>query len=166
MESLFNRLYLKQTPHRCFHVKLAKRLRKTYFPRTPFRCLLLCFRTFSILAMKFLILITKDSVWLQIIYFLTKISFRFLECLFPINVTLKSTTLECYSVFYLLLKSAIMETLRHCINQFRLFHNWIKLTKNFLRIHVVPGLYFKVTLGTSLLPLSPLPHPPLYFKKN
>ena len=46
-------------------------------------------RTLSILAMRTLILILEDSMWLQLIYFLNIISFSFVECLFPIDGTLR-----------------------------------------------------------------------------
>ena len=75
--------------------------------------------------------IREDSIWLQIISFLTTIA-----------IWLKNIFSE-YSVQYLLLKSTIMENSRHCINFFRLFCNWrIKSSKNFPRNHGVPGLLF------------------------
>ena len=75
--------------------------------------------------------IREDSIWLQIISFLTTIA-----------IWLKNIFSE-YSVQYLLLKSTIMENSRHCINFFQLFCNWrIKSSKNFPRNHGVPGLLF------------------------
>ena len=78
-------------------------------------------RTLSILAMRTLILILEDSMWLQLIYFLNIISFWFVECLFQIDgtPTLANYNSKCYkiySVFSLPLKSAIMENSQLCIN--------------------------------------------------
>ena len=54
--------------------------------------LLYSIRTSLILAMRILILIQEDLMWLQLIYFLHSISFWFVECLFPIDGTLTFTT--------------------------------------------------------------------------
>ena len=41
-----------------------------------------------------------------------------------------------------------MENLQYCINWFWLFYNWrIRSSKNFLRNHAVPGLFFKNCSG-------------------
>ena len=73
--------------HSFFLVKFAKFF-GTSFYRTPRRLLLYSPRTFSILAMKILILVLEDSIYLQLIYFLNTIPFCFAERIFLIDRTL------------------------------------------------------------------------------
>ena len=78
--------------HRFFLVKFAKFL-ATCFYRTPppphhHRLLLYSPRTFLILAMKILILVREDSMYLQLVYFLNTIPFWFAERIFLIDGTL------------------------------------------------------------------------------
>ena len=65
---------------------------KLYYKQTPIehprRLLLYSPRTFSLLAMKILILVLKDSVYLQLIYFLNTIPFWFAERIFLVDGTL------------------------------------------------------------------------------
>ena len=109
---------------RFFLVKFAKFL-GTSFYRAPRLLLLYSPRTFSILAMKIIILVLEDSMYLQLIYFLNIIPFWFTEHNFLIDGTLSLANYfqSVYCAFYLPLKSAIMENSRHCINYFQLFYN-------------------------------------------
>ena len=72
----------------------------------------------SILAMIILILILEDSMWLQLIYFSNTISFWFVECFFRLMGHLHwlFQRVTEFTLFPLWLKSAIMESSRHCIN--------------------------------------------------
>ena len=64
----------KRRQHRLFQVKFANFL-WIFFYRTPLVAALYSVRTLSILAMRILILILEDSMWLQVIYLLNAISF-------------------------------------------------------------------------------------------
>ena len=77
--------------------------------------------TLSILAMRALILMLENSMWLRLIYFLNIISFWFVEYLFKLDgtFTLANYNLKCYKIYYMFslpLKSAIMENSGLCIN--------------------------------------------------
>ena len=79
--------------------------------------------------------ILQDSIWLQVIYFLTTIAFWCVKYHFRIDGD---------NLRVLAKDSAIMENSLHYINYFRLFYNWrIKSSKNFARNHAVPGLFFQ-----------------------
>ena len=70
----------KRLQHRCFHVNIAKSLRTSILKIICKRLLLplevFCIRNMLILAMTIFILYTQeDSIWLQFIYFLTRITF-------------------------------------------------------------------------------------------
>ena len=87
--------------------------------------------------------ILESLLWLQLIFFFNWNCILVCElCFWITGDTLTSNTKDF--TLYLLHKLVIMENLRHCINQFRLFYNWrIKSSKDFPRRHVVPGLFFK-----------------------
>ena len=80
--------------HRFFLVKFAKFLGTCFYrtpptpPPPPRRLLLYSPRPFSILAMKILILVLEDSMYLQLIYFLNTIPLSFAERIFLIDGTL------------------------------------------------------------------------------
>ena len=48
-------------------------------------------KDFAILAMRIFIFMQENSMWVQLVYFLTAISFWFMECLFLIDGTLTLT---------------------------------------------------------------------------
>ena len=74
--------------HRFFLVKFTKFF-GTSFYRTPRPAAsVFSSRTFSILAMKILILVLEDPMYLQLIYFLNAIPFWFAESIFLIDGTL------------------------------------------------------------------------------
>ena len=73
---------------RFFLVKFAKFLGTCFYRKPPHRMLLYSPRTFSILAMKILILVLEGSMYLQLIYFLNTIPFWFAERIFLIDGTL------------------------------------------------------------------------------
>ena len=87
--------------------------------------------------------ILEDSIWLQLIYFLTIIAFCLMKYIFRIDgdnltASTKDMTVQC-----LPRRLAIMKILRYCMNWFRLFYNWrIKSSKSSPRNHAVPGLIF------------------------
>ena len=91
---------------------------------------LFCYGIFDISYENGSFCILKDYLLITIVFLFVK---------YPID----GGTLNCLSVKYLSLKSAIMENSRNCKNWFRLFYNWrIKSSKNFPRNHAVPGLFF------------------------
>ena len=121
-------------------VKLAKFL-WTPFHRTPSVAASVFCKDF--VDRRILILILEDPMWLHLFYFLNKISFWFVKCLFSIDETL---TLAYY---FILLQNLLCFLCRfnqplwktpHRIN---VLHWRIKPNKNFLRNHAMPGLFYK-----------------------
>ena len=158
LEPLFNKaidvqacnVIKKKLQNRCFSLNIAKSLRAPNY----FILIIICERLLlplKVICKDFVDIsyenasfgILKDSIWLQLIYFLTIIAFWLMKYLFRIDgdnigVLTKDTTVQCLS-----LRSAIMKILRHCISKFPLFYNWrIKSSKNFPRNHAVPWLIF------------------------
>ena len=83
------------------------------FPRTPPLTTSVFCKDFTNISYDSSHTQTRRHQWSQLTYFLTKILFSFVECIFPINETVKFTSSErykIYSVFCLSVKSAIMET--------------------------------------------------------
>ena len=101
--------------HRCFPVKFVKHL----FYWTPLAAnSVFCMNFVHIIYRNASFLTIEDSIWLQLIYFLTVISLWFVKCLFPIDGTVKLITFRVFQnlLCILSLKSTIMENSRHCIN--------------------------------------------------
>ena len=85
--SLFLTSFIKNIlQHRFFSVKFAKDFSASFHRAPPVAA---SARPLSILPIWEFILILEDSMWLQLIYFLNRISFWFVECLFLIDGAIK-----------------------------------------------------------------------------
>ena len=114
--------------------------------------------TLSILAMRTLILIMEDSMWLQLVYLLNEISFCFVECLFQVDgaLTLANYNSKCYKI-YSLFSLPLYRFLYSHYGKFTalqklisvVLHWPIKSSKNFPRNHAVPGLFLKNWSGNE-----------------
>ena len=74
--------------HRFFLVKFATFFGTSFYKTPPPAASVFSSRTFSILAMKILILVLEDPMYLQLIYLLNTIPFWFPERIFLIDGTL------------------------------------------------------------------------------
>ena len=146
--SFFSIRFIKNTvQHSFLPVKFAKFL-WTPFHRTPPVAASVFRKDF--VDMRILMLILEGPMWLHLFYFLNKISFWFVKCLFLIDETLKLAyyfkLLQNLLCFICRFNQPLWKT-RHRINWLQLFYidelNQIKISYEIMRCQ---GYFFKIVL--------------------